>query len=293
MNEMKVVRQSDFGIYLRLGDDEVLLPKKFVPTRLNDAVGQEETRIGDKLSVFVYHDSEERLVASMTRPSCIVGEFAFLKVKTVAKVGAFLEWHPEKDLFVPFREQNPRMSEGKYYVVRVCLDEKTNRVMGSGNFNRFLSENLSNLKEGQKVDIIVYRTTPLGFQVVADNTFSGLIYADEVFEPLKVGDRKSIYIKKIREDGKIDLSLRQQGFSSIQDAKTLIMDVIRKSNGFLPLSDASRAEEIYVVFGISKKLFKKAIGGLFKEGKICISERGITEIVGIGHQKATFRKKRK
>lgn len=267
MNEMIASRVSDFGVYLKNGEDEILLPKKYVPEKL---------RIGDKLSVFIYPDSKERLVASLTPPAAVVGEFAFLKVKAVTKFGAFIEWHPERDLLVPFREQSPEMKLDESYVVRICLDEKTNRLMASSNFRKFLSADPSGLKEGEEVDIILYKKTDLGYKVVINGRYEGLLYNDELYEPVQIGDRKRAFIRIIRADEKIDVSLQPASYKYLSEVEEKIMAMLNRSDGFLPFSDNTMPEEIYAKFGVSKKQFKKAIGGLFKEGKIKISDSWIS-----------------
>jgi len=266
MNEVVASRVSDFGVYLKNGEDEILLPKKYVPENL---------KIGDKLSVFIYPDSKERLVASLTPPAAVVGGFAFLKVKAVTNFGAFIEWHPERDLLVPFREQSPEMKLGESYVVRIFLDEKTNRLVASGNFRKFLDADSSRLKEGEEVDIILFKKTDLGYKVVINARYEGLLYNNELYERVQIGDRKRAYIKTIRPDGKIDVSLQPASYKYLSDVEEKIMVLLNQSDGFLPFSDNTMPEEIYAKFGVSKKQFKKAIGGLFKEGKIKISDSWI------------------
>lgn len=267
MNEMIASRISDFGVYLINGEDEILLPKKYVPEKL---------KIGDKLSVLIYPDSKERLVASLIPPTAFVGKFAYLKVKAVTKFGAFIEWHPERDLLVPFREQSPEMKLGESYVVRICLDEKTNRLIASSNFRKYLNADPSDLKVGQEVDIILFKKTNLGYKVVINEKYEGLLYDDELFESVQIGDRKRAFIKIIRTDEKIDVSLQPASYKYLSDVEGQIMAMLNQGDGFLPFSDNTRPEEIYAKFGISKKQFKKAIGGLFKKGKIKISENWIS-----------------
>lgn len=265
-NRLKVKRQVDFGMYLDSDQGDILIPNKYIP---------EGTKIDDMLQVFVYTDSEDRLIATTLQPYGVVGEFAAMEVKQVNRFGAFLDWGLEKDLLLPHKEQHRQVQEGQKVVVRVCLDHKTNRVIAVAKLNPFFDRDLSLLEEGQKVRLLAYDVTDLGYQVVINDTFTGIVYKNEVFEPLRIGDSKEGFIKKIREDNKADVSLRQQGFSAVSDAKSVVLEALQEAGGFLPYHDASSPEEIKKAFKMSKKSFKKAIGGLYKEGKIKIEVDGI------------------
>lgn len=261
-----VNREVDFGMYLQSDQGEILIPNKYIP---------ESTKIGNTLKVFVYTDSEDRLIATTLQPNGVVGEFAAMEIKQVTNFGAFLDWGLEKDLLLPHNEQHRRVQIGKKVVVRICLDHKTNRVVAVGKLNSFFDKDLSTLQEGQQVDLMVFDETDLGYPAIINDRYAGMIYKNEVFEPLKIGDRKVGFIKKIREDDKVDLSLQQQGFKAVDDAKTIIMQALKDAGGFLPYHDSSSPEEIKNYFQMSKKAFKKAIGGLYKEGQITISTDGI------------------
>jgi len=265
-NQLEVLREVDFGYYLQSDKGDILIPRKYVP---------EGTRIGEILRVFVYTDSEDRLIATTLDPIAAVGEFAAMRVKDVTDFGAFLDWGIEKDLLVPNSEQHRKLRVGQTTVVRLCLDARTERVIGVGKLNPFLNKDLSALEEGQAVNLMVYDQTDLGFMVLIDNQYSGMLYENEVFEPLEIGMKKKGFIKKIRPDGKIDVRLFKDGVAGIDDSKDVILKKLTKSGGFLPYHDKSDADTIQEVFQMSKKSFKKAIGGLYKEGRIQILDDGI------------------
>ncbi|MGD9488710.1 MAG: S1 RNA-binding domain-containing protein [Calditrichaceae bacterium] len=265
-NELRVERLVNFGLYLKEGDEEVLLPAKYVP---------KNSKPGDKISVFIYTDSEDRLIATTLTPKAILDEFAFLRVKDVNRFGAFLDWGLEKDLFVPFREQKIRMSQGESYIVRLCLDSKTNRLFATTKIQKYLKSDPDNLKENLEVNLLIYRQTDLGMMAIIDNKYSGMLYAEEIREEMRVGDSRIGYIKNIRDDKKIDLSLKPLGYKAVIDSKPDVMDLLEKAGGFLPYNDKSSPREIEETFRMSKKMFKKVIGGLYKDGKISIGEKGI------------------
>ena len=265
-NKLVVSRSVDFGMYLESDHGDILIPKKYVP---------EGTKIGDALDVFVYTDSEDRLIATTLEPYGIVGEFAAMRVKDVTNFGAFLDWGIEKDLLVPNSEQHRKLHVGQMTVVRLCLDERTERVIGVGKLNPFLSKDFSALQEGQAVNLMVYDHTDLGIMVLIDDQYSGMLYENEVFEPLEIGDKKKGFIKKIRPDGKIDVRLFKEGVAAIDASKDTILKKLKASDGFLPYHDKSDTDAIKEAFQMSKKSFKKAIGGLYKEGKIQILDDGI------------------
>jgi len=264
-NELVVERTVDFGVYLNKKADEVLLPSKYVP---------ENTRPGDTLRVFVYTDSEDRPVATTLSPKAVVGEFACLQVKQVTSFGAFLDWGLEKDLLVPTIEQQDRMKPGGNYVVKVCLDEKTRRVYASSRIARNCEKFPADLSIGQKVSLLIYRFTKIGIMAVINNRYCGILYKSETYEPLVMGEKREGYISRIREDGKIDLVLKKPGHHSITSSSTSVMDTLQKTGGFIPCHDKSTPDEIQRLFSMSKKEFKRAIGGLYKAGKIDITPEG-------------------
>jgi len=265
-NELVVQRVVDFGLYLNPKPDEVLLPLKYVP---------ENTRPGDTLRVFIYTDSEDRPVATTLIPKAVVGEFAYLQVKDTASFGAFLDWGLEKDLLVPLSQQQDRMRPGKRYVVKVCLDELTGRVYGTNRITHNCDKNPKDLSEGEKVDLLIYGITKIGIMAVVNNRYSGLIYRSEIFTSVSIGDKTTGYISRIREDGKINLTLKSPGYQSISGSAAGILELLNKKGGFIPCHDKSTPDEIRHTFSMSKKEFKKAIGGLYKAGRIQITDKGI------------------
>ena len=265
-NEMKVARFVSFGAYLELGEQEILMPTKYLP---------ENVQVGDDIEVFVYKDSEDRLIATNITPLAQRDEFACLEVKAVSSIGAFLEWGLEKDLLVPHKEQADRMDIGRKYMVRVALDHRTDRLIGTSRLGTFLRGDISDLKYGEEVSVTVYSKTDLGYKVIVNGNMNGLIYKNEVFEDLHIGDERKAFVKKIREDDKLDISLTKQGYGQISDIQVKIMEMMESEGGFLPLHDKSDPNDIKLILGMSKKNFKKAIGGLYKEGKIKLTDEGI------------------
>ncbi|MFC0182374.1 hypothetical protein SAMN04515674_101342 [Pseudarcicella hirudinis] len=265
-NRLEVIKELDFGLYLDGYEDEILIPRQYVP---------EGTQIGDMLDVFIYRDSEDRLIATTLKPLGIVGEFAFLKVKDISKLGVFMEWGLMKDLLIPFSQQNSKMAIGKSYLIRIYIDEQTDRIVGSAKLDQFLTNDISGLKEGDSVQLLPFEFTELGIKALVNNSNIGVIYKSEVFQNVNLGEFTNGYIKKIRPDGKLDLSLTKQSYDRIYDCKSVIYEKLLASNDFLPFTDKSDPDSIYNTFEMSKKDFKKAIGGLFKEGKILLKENGI------------------
>lgn len=266
-NQLEVVKEVDFGVYLDGGDDgEILLPTRYVP---------EECKPGDMLNVFIYLDNEERLIATTLEPLVQVGEFAWLEVAWVNEFGAFLDWGLMKDLFVPFREQKMKMQKGHKYIVHAHVDEDSYRIMASAKVERYLSKEQPGYQPGEEVDILVWQKTDLGFKAIVENKFSGLLYQNEIFQPVETGMRLRAYVKQVREDGKIDLALQKPGAKKVDDFSEVLLQYIKDSDGFTSLNDKSAAEEIYDTFGVSKKTFKKAVGDLYKKRLILLEEGGI------------------
>jgi len=267
INHLEVVKEVDFGIYLDGGDlGEILMPKRYVP---------EGTMPGDHLNAFIYLDSEDRLVATTEKPLAMVEEFALLQVVSVTQVGAFLNWGLPKDLFVPFREQRQPMEEGKKYLVYVYVDTNTKRIAASSKIEQYLDNIPVDYDLDEEVDLIIVNETDLGYNAIIDNSHFGILYKNEVFQPLNPGDKVPGYIKKIRTDGKIDLRLEKIGYEKISTFVDRIIVELQKNNGFLPLTDKSSPEEIYQTFKISKKNFKVAIGALYKKRFVALDESGI------------------
>lgn len=267
-NTLKVLRKVDFGYYLNADEyDSVLLPKRYAPENLQE---------NDEIEVFVYLDSEDRIIATTETPYAEVGECAYLTAKEVNKYGAYLDWGLPKDLFVPYREQKLRMTAGKKYWVYIYVDQDTDRIVGSAKIDKFLDRYNPPYAEGDEVSIQIHSLTDLGTKVIVDNLYWGIIYNNETFANLTIGESRIAYIKKIRDDLKLDISLSKSGYQNkISDIESTILSALQKNNGFLALHDKSSAEEIKDTLSMSKKSFKMAIGGLYKAGKIRIEEQGI------------------
>lgn len=267
MNHLEVVREVDFGMYLDGGDTgDILLPARYVPSGC---------RPGDVLDVFLYLDSEERIVATTQTPLAMVGDFAYLQVAWVNNFGAFLDWGLMKDLFVPFREQKTKMQKGQSYIVHLHVDEESYRIMASAKVERYLDKDMPPYRPGEEVDILVWTKTDLGYKVIVDNRYAGLVYDSELFRSLYVGSRMKGYIKQVRPDGKIDVSLQKPGQEAVADFSDVLLEHLRMNGGRTSFCDKSPAEEIYAVFGVSKKVFKKAVGDLYKRRLIAIGDDGL------------------
>ncbi|MCZ8196067.1 MAG: S1-like domain-containing RNA-binding protein [Flavobacterium sp.] len=269
-NTLTILRDTKVGLFLGNttdDKDDVLLPNKYVPKVFE---------IGEEIAVFVYLDHEERPVATTLQPYILLNEFALLRVNYVNQVGAFMDWGMEKDILVPFKEQARPMEKGKRYLVYLYKDEKTNRLVASSKTNQFLSNENITVEKGEEVDLIVSHITELGINVIINEKHKGLLYKDEVYdESIRTGDRAVGYIKNIRPDGKIDVSLQKQGYENVEPNAEKILDELRASRGFLRLNDNSHPEDIKTVLKMSKKTFKKAIGSLYKDKLIEIKEDGI------------------
>ena len=266
-HDLEVVKRVDFGLYLDADGEEILLPTKYVPSNAN---------IGERLRVFVYRDSEDRLIATTLQPAATIGEFAALRVVATSSYGVFLDWGLEKDLFLPFSEQHQRLVVGRTYLVRIMLDHATDRVMASARLEQFLDDNPADaLQEDQEVNLVVWEYTEIGIKAVIENRYQGLLYRNEVFTDLHPGDQLSGFIKKVRDDGKVDVTLRKKGYEEVQDAQTLVFNKLLANGGQLPLTDNSAPEEISKWLGMSKKTFKRAVGGLYKAGKVRLAADAI------------------
>ncbi len=268
LNRLTVVKQVNFGIYLDGGEaGEILMPSRYVP---------EPCPVGATAEVFIYRDSDDRLIATTERPYGMVGEFALLKVVDVTAAGAFLDWGLPKDLLVPFAEQKPRMEIGKSYIVRIYLDDASDRIVGSARLDDFLyRESDSEFSASEAVSLLIANKSELGYQAIIDNTHWGLLHHSEVARPLRRGQRLTGYVKHIREDHRIDLCLHLQASGKTDDIARMIMETLKKNNGFLPVTDHSTPDNIHNQFGISKKMYKKAIGALYKKRIIVITKEGI------------------
>ncbi|MES2477608.1 MAG: S1-like domain-containing RNA-binding protein [Bacteroidota bacterium] len=267
---LPVVKMVDFGAYLD-GEEagEILLPKRYVPQGL---------RAGDELEVFLYHDGESRLIATTDKPKGIVGDIVVLEVKDVMHQGAFLEWGIMKDLFLPLSQQASVLYKGMKVPVLVYLDEMTGRVAATEKFQHHLKGNPITLVENDPVNLLVTRKTDLGFEVIINSMHVGLIHFSDIFHEMKIGDRLKGFIKKLLPDDKIDVMPGERGYKRIESETEKIMRLLKENNGYLPYHDKSSPEEIYTFFGMSKKSFKMAIGGLYKDKKISFAQAGIQQI---------------
>ena len=266
-NRLKIVKRVDFGLYLDGGPEgEVLLPKRYVPQGAN---------IGDEIEVFLYLDIDERLVATTEHPVAKVGEFACLEVAWVNEYGAFLKWGLMKDLFCPFREQKMRMEVGKSYIVHIHIDEESYRIMATAKVEKYLNKEKPTYNAGDEVDIMIWQKTDLGFKVIIDNQYAGLIYRDQIFKHVQTGDRMKAYIACVRPDGKIDLTLQPTGRQQTLDFSETLLNWLQQHDGYCELGDKSDAEEIKARFEVSKKVYKKAIGDLYRRRLIVMENGGI------------------
>lgn len=263
---LTIGRLAEQGAYLSDGQEEVLLPNKFAGVN---------PKVGSEVRVFVYTDSEDRPVATTQRPSAIEGAFAFMECIDSNRLGAFMDWGLDKDLLVPFAEQHSPMRAGQSYVVRVVLDEKTNRLVGSTRLSRYFQAPSLTTKVGEKVALLAYRPAEHGMLVVVDNIYGGLVFDADGGDSLRVGDKRDGYVKRVRDDGRIAITLFKEGFSAAVEEVPRIIELLRASSGYLPYGDRSSPEEIRQVFGMSKATFKKLIGQLFREGRIRIESHGI------------------
>lgn len=266
-NTLTVLRKTSVGLYL--GDDEgndVLLPNKYILP---------EYEIGKKIEVFVYKDYEQRWVATNLKPEVCLHEFAYLRVRSSNDIGAFLIWGLEKDLFVPFREQRHKMIAGQSYVVYVTTDEQTQRLIASSKLNKYLSNGELTVDVGQEVELLVFETTPMGYNVIVNQKHKGLIYHDEVFKPVHVGDHLKGFVKTIREDNSIDISLQAKGMVRLEAGAEFILNYLQSHKGFLSLTDKSSADDIALHLQMSKKTFKRSVGILYKQRLISLEEKGI------------------
>jgi uncharacterized protein len=264
-NNLDVKRLSEIGAYLATDRGDILLPKKYLPVGV---------RPGDRLKVFVYLDSEDRLVATTLEPKAEVGQFAVMQVKDVGSVGAFMDWGLEKDLLVPFSEQPRTMHKGEKHLVRLYVDH-SDRIAASAKIGKFLEKSRINLRVGEEVELMFYEFTDLGAKVVINRLYSGLLYKSELFGDYEIGATVKGYVRKIREDGKIDVTLRRGGAQDISGGRETLLRVLGERGGFLPVGDKSSPEVIYELFRMSKKSFKTIIGNLYKQGVIEITKDGV------------------
>ena len=270
-NILTIARRTDHGFYLEdKAGEEVLLPNSYI---------EEGMEIDDVVEVFVYRDSEQRLIATNLKPYAEVGEFAYLKLKQLDEVGAFMDWGLQKDLFVPYAEQPFKMVEGEYYLIFIFEDEVTHRIIGSAKENDFLYFDGIDVKLGDEVDLLLYKRSELGMNAVVNNLYKGLIFNSDIHKAIKPGEKVKGFVKKVRNDGKLDLSLIKPGYKeSINDITESIMELVDENDGKLYLTDKSTPEEINQLLGISKKAYKRGLGALYKAGKLKFQNDHVAKI---------------
>lgn len=265
-NVLKVIKEKSMGVFLDDGDIGILLPKRFVPAG---------TRIGDELKVFLYHDGEDRPIATTQQPLGVLGDIVKLKVVSTNAHGAFLDWGLMKDLFIPRSKQKSFMQPMGYYLVKIVMDEQTGRLAATEKFDSFLSNETLTVKEMDLVDLLVYRRSDLGYVVIINNKHTGLLHFNEVYRSIEIGDRFPGFIKKILPENKIDVAAGKPGYNRVEDESDKVLRLLKENDGYLPYHDKSSPEDIYSFFGMSKKTFKMTTGKLYRERKIEFTQTGI------------------
>jgi predicted RNA-binding protein (virulence factor B family) len=268
-NMLKVSRKTEFGFYLDDGGEGILLPKRFAPRNM---------RIDDEVEAFIYHDSENRLIATTEKPKGIVGDIVLLKCVSTMGAGAFLDWGLMKDLFVARSQELVGMKVGGSYLVKIYIDEQTGRVAATEKIEFQLSNEDLTVEEMEMVDLVAYRKSDLGYVMIINNKHTGLLHDSQVFQEINVGDKLKGFIKTIRPDNKIDIVLGKPGYQKVEDEAGKILRLLEENNGYLPYNDKSEPEDIYGFFGMSKKTFKMTIGGLYKQRKIDFAKNGLVLI---------------
>ena len=267
INNLKVIKSLDFGIYLDgYNEGEILMPRQYIPEGIVP---------GDTLDCFIYFDSEDRIIATTLMPYAKVGEFAYLEVLSVNPTGAFLDWGLPKDLLVPFREQKADMGQGRKYVVYVYYDDSSKRIAATAKIEKYLNKTEANYENGEEVNLLIFKKTDIGFMAIINQSHIGVIHHSDVFMNIDIGYELKGYVKQIKPDGKIDLLLQKPGYVAIDELSQFILDKLKMKNGFLPLTDKSEADIIYHQLGMSKKTFKKAIGALYRNRLIALEPEGI------------------
>jgi len=265
-NTLEVIKEVDFGMYLDGGEgEEILLPKRYVPKDL---------KTGDQITVFVYHDNDGRLIATTLKPVAIVGEIAMMEVADVNPHGAFMKWGLMKDVFVPISQQEKRMKAGDKRLVRLFIDEKTGRVTATEKIDKYLSNYELSVAENDSVDLVIFQKTEIGYKAIINSKHLGVLHFNEVFKDLAIGDKVKGFIKHIRPDHKIDISLGTKGYLKVPDEEERILNLLKENNGYIPYNDKSDPEAIYAFFGMSKKTFKMTLGALYKKRAITFTQTG-------------------
>ncbi len=265
-NELKVIKEKSMGVFLDDGGEGILLPKRFVPAG---------TKIGDNLNVFLYYDSEDRPIATTQKPYGVLGDIVKLKVVNVTNQGAFLDWGLMKDLFIPKSKIKSIMMKNGEYLVKIVMDEKTGRLAATEKLEPFLSNEPLRVKEKEVVDLIVYRQTDIGYEVIINNLHKGILHNNEIYRNISIGDKFKGFIKNILPENKIDVAAGKPGYIRVEDETQKIIRLLKENDGYLPYHDKSSPEDIYSFFEMSKKTFKMAIGNLYKQHKIEFTKTGI------------------
>lgn len=266
--ELEALKTTPQGVYLVTDEgQEILLPNKYVPLGL---------KMGEKVDVFIYTDSEDRIIATTLEPKVKLNQMAFLKAVDVNKYGAFFDWGMEKDLLVPFAEQANPVKGGKMYLVYLYKDDTTNRLVGSTKIGKYIKQNKVELKQGDKVDLLVSGETDIGYKVIVNGKHYGMVFKNETFKPIKLGDTLPGFVQRIRTDNKLDITLNSSKLSDVEVLANKIYERLLKEKGAINISDKSAPEVIYKEFGVSKKAFRRAVGKLYSERKITINPQSIT-----------------
>lgn len=267
-NTLPVLKLVEFGLYLDGGDGlEILMPKRYIP---------EGAKEGDELQVFVYQDSEARLIATNEHPYATVGQIASMRINSVNQVGAFADWGTSKELLIPHREQAQRMEEGRRYLIHVYIDQVSGRIAGTSKLDKYLNNVPPTYEAGEEVEALIWKPTPMGWKVIINQKHTGLLYQNQIFQELHTGERLRAWVRGVRDDDKIDLSLQPLGYRQMIDpAEATILKALHNHNGFMPLTDRSTPELIAFELQMSKKTFKKAIGALYKQQRIVLLPDGI------------------
>jgi uncharacterized protein len=265
-NLLKVIKVKDMGVFMDNGEEGILMPKRFVPPG---------TRVGDQLNVFLYHDGEGRPIATTQKPLGVLGDIVKLRAVSITDQGAFLDWGLMKDLFIPKSGMVSFMRPMGEYLVKIVMDEQTGRVAATEKLERFLSNEILSVAEKDEVDLLVYRQTEIGYEMIINNKHKGMLHANEIYRPIEIGDRFSGFIKKILPENKIDVAAGKPGYQRVENESEKILRLLAENDGYLPYHDKSSPEEIYEFFHISKKTFKMTTGNLYKQKKIVFTETGI------------------
>lgn len=268
-NLMKISREKTMGVFLDDGGEGILLPKRFVPLG---------AKLGDEVKVFLYHDSEDRVIATTQQPFGILGDIVKLKVVSVVPHGAFMDWGLMKDLFIPKSKMKNYMSVGGEYLVKIIMDEKTGRLYATEKLEPFLSNEELTVAEKEEVDLLVYRETNIGFEVIINNRHKGILHRNEIYRPIEIGDRFRGFIKNILSENKIDVAAGKMGYHRVETETGKILRLLQENDGYLPYHDKSSPEEIYQFFQMSKKTFKMALGNLYKSRKIEFTKTGFKQV---------------